>query len=182
MPRRRAWQPVQVFLPGESHGQRSLVGYSPQGRLESDPTEVMVWTHAEYLEKVQHSGWQTGTRRNLWEPATWRLVCGRAEGADGTRLRGSRCWRESAVSRASARPPPGQLGLPLGREVPRAHLSPNLFLPAPASFPVPFHGVRLASWSEGFPACSRSLTPVSFKGISPNKSLAFIQICVKKCR
>ena len=122
MPRRRAWQPVQVFLPGESHGQRSLVGYSPQGRLESDPTEVTVWTHAEYLEKVQHSGWQTGTRRNLWESATWRLVCGRAEGADGTRLRGSRCWRESAVSRASARPPPGQLGLPLGREVPRAAL------------------------------------------------------------
>ena len=28
-----------VFLPGESHGQRSLVGYSPQGRKESDMTE-----------------------------------------------------------------------------------------------------------------------------------------------
>ena len=26
---RRAWQPLPVFLPGESHGQRSLVGYSP---------------------------------------------------------------------------------------------------------------------------------------------------------
>ena len=26
---RRAWQPFAVFLPGESHGQRSLVGYSP---------------------------------------------------------------------------------------------------------------------------------------------------------
>ena len=25
----RAWQPTPVFLPGESHGQRSLVGYSP---------------------------------------------------------------------------------------------------------------------------------------------------------
>jgi len=24
---RRAWQPTPVFLPGESHGQRSLVGY-----------------------------------------------------------------------------------------------------------------------------------------------------------
>ena len=29
MPWRRAWQPTTVFLPGESHGQRSLVGYSP---------------------------------------------------------------------------------------------------------------------------------------------------------
>ena len=28
---RRAWQPTPVFLPGESHGQRSLVGYSPWG-------------------------------------------------------------------------------------------------------------------------------------------------------
>jgi len=29
IPWRRAWQPTLVFLPGESHGQRSLVGYSP---------------------------------------------------------------------------------------------------------------------------------------------------------
>ena len=36
---RRAWQPAPVFLPGESHGQRSLAGYSPWGRKESDPTE-----------------------------------------------------------------------------------------------------------------------------------------------
>jgi len=28
IPWRRAWQPTPVFLPGESHGQRSLVGYS----------------------------------------------------------------------------------------------------------------------------------------------------------
>ena len=30
---------MKVFLPGESHGQRSLMGYSPQGRKESDMTE-----------------------------------------------------------------------------------------------------------------------------------------------
>ena len=29
IPWRRAWQPTPVFLPGESHGQRSLVGHSP---------------------------------------------------------------------------------------------------------------------------------------------------------
>ena len=28
-PWRRAWQPTPVFLPGEFHGQRSLVGYGP---------------------------------------------------------------------------------------------------------------------------------------------------------
>ena len=36
----RKWQPISVFLPGESHGQRGLVGYSPQGRKEVDMTEV----------------------------------------------------------------------------------------------------------------------------------------------
>ena len=39
IPGRRKWQPTPVFLPGESHGQRSLAGYSPQGRKELDTTE-----------------------------------------------------------------------------------------------------------------------------------------------
>ena len=39
-PGRRAWQPTPVFFPGESHGQRSLVGYSPQGCKESNTTTV----------------------------------------------------------------------------------------------------------------------------------------------
>ena len=33
------WQPTPVFLPGESHGQRRLGGYSPWGYKESDTTE-----------------------------------------------------------------------------------------------------------------------------------------------
>ena len=36
---KRAWQPTPVFVPGESHGQRSLVGYSPWGQKELDMTE-----------------------------------------------------------------------------------------------------------------------------------------------
>ena len=35
-PWRRKWQPTAVFLPGKSHGRRSLVGFSPWGRWESD--------------------------------------------------------------------------------------------------------------------------------------------------
>ena len=34
-------QPTPIFLPGESHGQRSLVGYNPWSHKESDMTEVM---------------------------------------------------------------------------------------------------------------------------------------------
>ena len=37
-------QPTPVLLPGESHGGRSLVGYSPWGRKESDTTERQTTT------------------------------------------------------------------------------------------------------------------------------------------
>ena len=40
IPWRRAWQPTLVFLPGESHGQRSLAGYSPRCGKELDTTEA----------------------------------------------------------------------------------------------------------------------------------------------
>ena len=41
IPWRRKWQPTSVFLPGKSHGRRSLVGYSPWGHKESDTTEQL---------------------------------------------------------------------------------------------------------------------------------------------
>ena len=40
---RRKWQPT-IFLPGESHGQRNLVGYSPWSYKESDTTEWLTLT------------------------------------------------------------------------------------------------------------------------------------------
>ena len=36
---RRAWQPTPVFLPGETHGQRTLADYSPWGHKELDTAE-----------------------------------------------------------------------------------------------------------------------------------------------
>ena len=46
IPWRREWLTSPLFLPGESHGQRSLVGYSPWGRKELDTTELAhVCTH-----------------------------------------------------------------------------------------------------------------------------------------
>ena len=43
LPWRRKWQSTTVLLPGKSHGQRRLVGYSPWGRKESDTTERLNW-------------------------------------------------------------------------------------------------------------------------------------------
>ena len=38
IPWRKAWQPTPVFFPGESHGQRTLMCYSPSGHKESNTT------------------------------------------------------------------------------------------------------------------------------------------------
>ena len=45
-PWRREQRPTPVFLPGESHGQRSLVRYSPWSRKESDTTEGLTQIHS----------------------------------------------------------------------------------------------------------------------------------------
>ena len=58
---RGRWQATPVFLPGESHGRRSLMGYSPWGCKESDMTEHMMC----YL-----SAW-TPRERNKRGPQCW---------------------------------------------------------------------------------------------------------------
>ena len=58
IPWRRKWQPNPVFSPDKSHGQRSLVGYSPQGREELDTTE---WLSARARA---HAQTHTHTRAN----------------------------------------------------------------------------------------------------------------------
>ena len=55
IPWRRKWHPTPVFLPGESHGQRCLVGYGPCGRRESDMTELRV----EDFLREEHSRQRT---------------------------------------------------------------------------------------------------------------------------
>ena len=49
IPWRRKWQSTPGLLPGKSHGQRSLVDYSPWGRKESDTTERL-----HYFTAVQN--------------------------------------------------------------------------------------------------------------------------------
>ena len=63
-PCRRKWQPTPVFLPGKSHGQRSLVGYSPWGHKELDMTERLKHHHHTRL-LPDYSG-----RAVLWRVTT----------------------------------------------------------------------------------------------------------------
>ena len=55
IPWRRKWQSTLGLVPGKSHGQRSLVGYSPWGRKESDTTERLHFSQLAAAAKLLQS-------------------------------------------------------------------------------------------------------------------------------
>ena len=61
IPWRRAQKPAPVFLPGESHRQRSLEGYGPWVRKELDTTEATQHTHSTHT----HTHTQTRSRTRI---------------------------------------------------------------------------------------------------------------------
>ena len=54
IPWRRKWQTTPVFSPGESHGQRSLAGYSPRGLKESDMPEWLTLSFLTFTRLCSH--------------------------------------------------------------------------------------------------------------------------------
>ena len=56
IPWKREWQPTPAFLPGESHGQRRLTGYSPRGCKESDTTKA-TWHIAQHNNVFLEVNW-----------------------------------------------------------------------------------------------------------------------------
>ena len=59
----RKWQPTPIFLPGKSHGQRSLVGYSPCGH-KGDATEH---THSHHLAHFNRHFWGLPWQSSGWD-------------------------------------------------------------------------------------------------------------------
>ena len=93
---RRAWQPTSVFLPGKSHGWRSLVGYySPWGRKESDTTErlhfdfSLSWTGEGNGNPLQYSCLENPRDGGAW----WAAIYGVAQ---------SRTWLKRLGSSSSS--------------------------------------------------------------------------------
>ena len=65
IPWRRKRQPTPVLLPGKSHGWRSLVGYSPRGRKESDTTERLHFHfHRDWDSRNEYLGYLPG--KEFW--------------------------------------------------------------------------------------------------------------------
>ena len=102
--RRRQWHPTSVLLPGKSDGWRSLVGYSPWGRTESDTTEQL---HFHFSLSCTGEGNGNPLQCSCLENprdggAWWAAVCGVAH---------SRRWLKRLSS--SSRSNPGMKLVPL---------------------------------------------------------------------
>ena len=54
IPWRRKWQPIAVFLPGKSHGWRSLEGYIPWSHKESDTTKRLHFKDVENFNSINY--------------------------------------------------------------------------------------------------------------------------------
>ena len=74
IPWRRAWQPTPV-LPGESYGQRSLAGYSPQSRKELDTTEATehAGEFADMESASNENGWPVLGGKNVFYHREFQL-------------------------------------------------------------------------------------------------------------
>ena len=65
IPWRRKWQPTPVLLPGKLHGLRSLVGYSPWGRKESDMTKQLHFHFHDTIKLLEENIGKTFSDINL---------------------------------------------------------------------------------------------------------------------
>ena len=78
--RRRQWHPAPVLLPGKSHGQRSLVGYSLWGLEGSDTTERLPFHFSLSCigegngNPLQCSSLDNPRDRGAWWAATYRVA------------------------------------------------------------------------------------------------------------
>ena len=63
IPCSRRWQPTPIFLPGESHGQRSLVDFSPWAHKELDMTEQGCMMHNTFTSDTKSFEWFC---KNFW--------------------------------------------------------------------------------------------------------------------
>ena len=154
-PWRRAWQATPVFSPAGSHGQRSLVGYSPWGRKESDTTEHTqgqghpTGSNSRKQNKLnlEMTAYENGNDPSLGQPPGLRpgaslfLSRGLSSWIAGTRCRRKQVWQAATVRgrcmsawKPVGSPDPGvsALGLQCGHssQDPRFPLAPQV-LPGP---------------------------------------------------
>ena len=85
IPWRRTWRPTPEFLPGESHGQRSLEGYSPWGRRvghdwsDSTPMHMSMFPYSTFpISKSLHLAQSTYLTLLTQQGAGWTWKCSKS--------------------------------------------------------------------------------------------------------
>ena len=104
MPWKTAWQHTAVFFPGESHGRRSLVGYSPWGRKESTHWVTKRWKETQASKNIlrRNRHVQKGSGRK--EKRGWER--GR-EGERKVKVKSLSCvWLFATLWTVAHQPPP----------------------------------------------------------------------------
>ena len=76
IPWRRKWKPTSVFWPGKSHGQRTLVGYSPWGHKRVGHNRVTKqqqrWTkQSEFTKFIQQESSLSPSQPSHWSLPSW---------------------------------------------------------------------------------------------------------------
>ena len=90
---RREWLLTPLFLPREFHGQKSLVGYSPWGHKESDPTERLILPYVKCMILyfcTQTFLSHTKTREVFTNIPFYNIICTQNFKPSGINLHGSR--------------------------------------------------------------------------------------------
>ena len=104
-PRRRKWQPTPVFLPGESHGQRSLAACSPWSQRVEHTTErlahrLVPWSNVGVcLTALRPCTQQFGVEVLRQAAAAWSFL-----GAGASLMAGKQSLKESSVFSWAAAP------------------------------------------------------------------------------
>ena len=107
MPWRRKWQPTPVLLPGKFHGLRSLVGYSPWGRKESDTTEQL------------HFGWLWRSKLPCYKlPMEKTFLQGTADSQKRTEVLRKTGWQGSEFCQQPYKTGSWSLPVGLSNEIP----------------------------------------------------------------
>ena len=101
IPWRRAWQHTPVLLPGESHGQRNLAGFSTQSRIKQDMIKVTQHSHPDYSNPRKIFSSVTQLYLTLCNPMACSLLASSVLGVFQARVL---AWIAISFSRVSSQP------------------------------------------------------------------------------
>ena len=119
VPWRRKWQPTPVFLPGESHGRRSLAGYRPWDHKESDTTVWLCITTPHPHLSSKKAGWKAFSNLGIlkaWAIHLFIWPCNKRFPVS-KKKKGRELWTQTCIKENCCVTVKAETGRTLGRRV-----------------------------------------------------------------